>query len=195
MDYIEVFGAFTGLIYLYFEIEQKVWLWPLGVITSGFYIYIFFMSKFYADMSLQFYYLFISFYGWYHWLHGGNKQQKAKLQVSRITPQLTIYLSAITIAIFIVLEFVLIYFTDSPIPTGDAFTTALSITATWMLARKIIEHWYLWIIANTVSLGLYLYKELYPTSLLFFFNTIMSVVGYLQWKTKLQQYEKNKQQT
>jgi nicotinamide mononucleotide transporter len=90
-------------------------------------------------------------------------------------------LVAITIVIFALLVYVLINFTDSPVPMGDAFTTALSITATWMLARKILDMWWVWMVVNAVSLGLYIYKGLYPTSVLFFFYFTMSIVGYLQW--------------
>ena len=83
--------------------------------------------------------------------------------------------------LFYLIALVLRDYTDSPVPYGDAFTTALSITATWMLARKIIEHWWIWVVVNSVSLGLYIYKGLYPTSGLFFFYAHMSVVGYYQW--------------
>ena len=74
-NYIEVLGFATALIYLYFSIKQKIWLWPFGIATSAFYIYVFFMSKFYADMGLQVYYLVISFYGWYNWLYGKKKAE------------------------------------------------------------------------------------------------------------------------
>lgn len=185
MDFIEIFGAITGLIYLYFEVKQKIWLWPLGIITSSFYIYIFFTSKFYADMGLQVYYLIISIYGWYHWLHGNNKTQKEELSITRIKPKTIFATSCITVLLFVALYQILSKLTDSPIPIGDAFTTALSITATWMLAQKIIEHWYLWVVINAVSLALYIYKGLYPTSVLFLFYTVMSVVGYFQWKKRI----------
>ncbi|PLW98912.1 MAG: nicotinamide riboside transporter PnuC, partial [Marinilabiliales bacterium] len=62
-NYIEVFGTISGLIFLYLEIKESVWLWPLGIITSATYIYVFFVSKFYADMGLQVYYVVISIYG------------------------------------------------------------------------------------------------------------------------------------
>jgi nicotinamide mononucleotide transporter len=75
-NYIELLGAVTGLIYIYLEIKQNIWLWPLGIVTSAFYIYVFFDSKFYADMGLQVYYLAISVYGWWHWLYGGDPSKK-----------------------------------------------------------------------------------------------------------------------
>lgn len=181
-NYIELIGAITGLIYLYLEIKQRVWLWPIGIITSAFYIYIFYVSKFYADMGLQFYYLIISIYGWYHWLFGGKTEVKNSLPVTATPKSIYLPLIAVSIVMFFLIRYILLDFTDSPVPTGDAFTTALSITATWMLARKYIEHWYVWVVVNAVSLGLYVYKGLYPTSVLFVFYTTMSVVGYFQWK-------------
>ncbi|MEY1639743.1 nicotinamide riboside transporter PnuC [Tenuifilum osseticum] len=181
-NYIELIGAITGLIYLYLEIKQRVWLWPLGIITSAFYIYIFYESKFYADMGLQFYYLFISIYGWYHWLFGGAVKAKNSLPVTNTPKSNYLPLLAASVAFFVIIRYILVHYTDSPVPTGDAFTTALSIIATWMLARKYIEHWWLWVVVNSVSLALYLYKGLYPTSVLFVFYTTMSVVGYYQWK-------------
>lgn len=181
-NYIEILGAVSGLIYLYLEIKENIWLWPLGIITSTFYIYIFFVSKFYADMGLQFYYLGVSAYGWWHWVRGGAKSSTGILPVTRLKLNLAIKLFAVTSLLFILLVYILKEFTDSPVPYGDAFTTALSITATWMLARKIIEMWWIWVVVNAVSLGLYLYKGLYPTSVLFVFYTSMSVVGYLQWR-------------
>lgn len=185
-NYIEVLGAVTGLIYLYLEIKQNIWLWPLGIITSAFYIYVFFTSKFYADMGLQVYYLVISIYGWWHWLYGGDPLGKEELPIGRTSLKIWVNLFLVSIALFGVMAFVLVNFTDSPVPYGDAFVTALSITATWMLARKLIEQWWIWVVVNIVSLGLFIWKELYPTSILFFFYFTMSVVGYYQWKKEME---------
>ncbi len=180
--YIEIIGAVTGILFLYLEIKQNMWLWPVGIITSVLYIYIFFITKFYADMSLQFYYVGVSIYGWWNWLRGSQSNDSELLPIKRLAAKLGFRLLAITVVVFALLTFILIRFTDSPVPVGDAFTTALSITATWMLAHKILDMWWLWMVANAVSLGLYLYKGLYPTSVLFLFYFSMSIVGYLQWK-------------
>jgi nicotinamide mononucleotide transporter len=67
----------------------------------------------------------------------------------------------------------------------DSLTTALSITATWMLAKKIIEHWLIWIFVDLLSAGLYIYKELWPTVILFLIYTFMALIGYLEWKKHL----------
>ncbi len=182
---IEVFGALTGLVYLYFSIRQKIWLWPLGIFTSAVYIYVFFASKFYADMGLQVYYLGISIYGWVHWLHGGGGEGQDSLPVSRTSLRMAAWMVLATLAMFIILAVILERFTDSPLPCWDAFTTAASITATWMLARKILENWLVWILVDAVSLGLYLYKGLYPTVGLFAVYTVMAFKGYREWRKDL----------
>lgn len=182
-NYIEILGALSGLIYLFFSIRQLVWLWPLGIISSLFYTYIFFTAKFYADMGLQVYYFFISFYGWYNWIYG--KTGDSGLPVKKASYVLLIILIILTFIITFIIAGVLTNYTDSPLPFWDALTTAGGIVATWMLARKIIEHWLFWIIIDAISMGLYIYKGLYPTSILFFVYFTMAAIGYINWKKDL----------
>ena len=160
-------------------------MWPLGLISSSLYIIIFLNSKFYADMSLQFYYVAISIYGWYYWTRGGKTNKKEDVPITKLNlKQILIYLIA-SIVLFAIYSEILIRYTDSPIPYWDSFTTSLSIVATFMLSRKIIEQWLIWIIVDAVSLGLYINKQLYPTAILFAFYTILALVGYLQWRKSL----------
>lgn len=133
-------------------------------------------------MSLQGYYLLISIYGWYHWAKGTRKSNSDKLPVTRIKSVTAIYLLFIFILLWLSIAIILIHFTDSDVPWGDAFTTAGSIVATWMLARKILEHWIIWIIVDAVSVGLYLFKDMYPTVLLYFIYTLIAVYGFFHWK-------------
>jgi len=184
--WVEVSGTVTGLAYLYFSIRQSILTWPLGLLSSVLYVYVFFVSKFYADMGLQFYYVVISIYGWYAWLHGnGKNNHHGELKVSRTSFGLWIKLFVANLVLYVVIAYILINFTDSPVPYWDSFTTALSIVATWMLARKKIEHWLLWVIIDSVSLGLYIYKGLYATTFLFFVYTVMAVVGFVEWRKDL----------
>ncbi|HKK42507.1 MAG TPA: nicotinamide riboside transporter PnuC [Bacteroidales bacterium] len=201
-NYIEVFGAVTGILYVFLEIRQTIWLWPVGIVTSAVYIWVFFTSKFYADMSLQVYYLVISCLGWYWWMKGstaqrqngagmegknrrkGNKE-KEELPVSRIGLNLSILLLVVFLLLYGPMWFILSHFTDSPVPVWDSFITSLSIIATWMLARKIYEHWYLWIIVNFVSSVLFIVKGLYPTVILYIIYGIMSFAGLRAWHRSL----------
>ena len=88
------------------------------------------------------------------------------------------------LALFALLYYVLHYFTDSPIPAGDAFTTAVGIVATWMLARRIVEHWIFWIVVNCVSVYLYYLRGLYPTMFLYICFAILAAAGLYTWKKK-----------
>jgi len=189
-NYIEVLGSVFGLLYILFSIKQNIWCWPVGFITSALYIYVFFTTKFYADMGLQVYYLIMSLYGWYHWMFGAKSKKQDDLKIIRTSFKLGIILFAINAVIFALIAYILVHYTDSEIPYWDAFTTSASFIATWMLARKMIEHWILWIIVDSVSLGLYIYKGLYPTVILFAVYTILAVLGYIEWKKAIQKQSK-----
>ena len=182
-NWIEVFGAVTGIIFVFLEIRQNLWLWPVGIVTSAVYIWVFFKGKLYADMSLQGYYLVISVLGWYWWLKGaGRRVQGNGLKVRRINTRLALALLIVFIILFFVMYLLLSRFTDSPVPAADSFVTSLSIIATWMLARKIYEHWYLWIVVNSVSCVLFFSRDLYATVLLYALYCIMSFAGLQVWK-------------
>lgn len=183
--WIEIFGVVTGIIYVILEVKQNRLLWPLGLLSSAIYVYIFFNGKFYADMGLQVYYVLISIYGWYYWSRGGERSGSGELPVVRGNRKQLFILSLIFTVSWIGIYFLLDKLTDSTVPLGDSFTTALAIVATWMLARKIIEHWFLWIVANLVSIALYIYKGLYPTVILYVVYTAMAVYGYLEWKKSI----------
>ena len=180
MEYIEIAGAVIGLLYLYLEYRASVYLWPVGVIMPLFYIYIFFVSRFYADMGINIYYLFASIYGWIRW--NKSASQKQGLAITHMPFRYwSVALPALSI-LFAGIAWILIRFTDSPVPFGDSFTTALSIVAMWMLANKYIEQWGLWIVVNVVSCALYAWKGLYPTALLYVVYSIVPVFGYFKWK-------------
>ena len=183
-NWIELAGSVLSIIYLYLSIKQRVSLWIFGFLCSLLYVVVFFQSKFYADMSLQFYYLGVSVFGWISW-KAGKPENRKELPVKRTTPLSGAIILVIALVLYFLYYFILSEYTDSPLPKADAFTTALSIVATWMLARKMIEHWWLWIIVDSVSAGLYFYKALYPTAILFVIYTIMAIIGYRQWKKSL----------
>ena len=183
---IEVLGTILGLLYIFFSIRQHILTWPTGLFTSLLYTVVFFQSGFYADMGLQVYYVAISIYGWYYWLKGGKKTgQSNVVPVIRVQQKLWPKLIVATIFFYAIILFILIRYTNSTVPVMDSLTTALSITATWMLAKKYIEHWIIWIFVDLISAGLYIYKDLWPTVILFIVYTIMAVLGYIEWKKDL----------
>ncbi len=185
-NYVEVLGVVTSLIYLYFSVRQIIWLWPFGILSSVLFTWIFFSSRFYADMGLQVYYVGISIYGWIYWLRGSNRDSpREKLAVTRISRKQIWMLTLIGMALFFGIVAILKFFTDSDVPWGDGFTTAASIVATWMLARKILEHWLVWILVDFVAAALYFYKGLHPSFVLYVIYAVIAVFGYIQWKREL----------
>ena len=188
-NWIEIVGVTTGLAYIYLSVKQNIWCWLFGIISSALYLFVFFNSKIYADMLLQAYYVVMGVYGWIHWAGADRLDKKTQVPVLRLNLKEAIGLLAVTLVLFVGIALFLIYFTDSTIPWIDAFTTSFSFTATWMLARKILEHWLIWVVVNTVSIALYFYRGLYPTIILFVILTILAVIGYIEWK---KEWEKGK---
>lgn len=184
-NFIEVLGAVLGLVYIFFSIRQNIWTWPVGLLTSALYVYVFLVSKFYADMALQVYYVGVSIYGWYYWLKG-KPDRKDHLPVSHTPKKLWLLLAVVSVALFLLIAFVLKNYTDSPVPLGDSLTTALSLVATWMLARKYLEHWLIWVFVDFFLAILYAFKSLWPTVILFVVYTVMAVLGYWSWKKSLE---------
>ncbi|HEY3372666.1 MAG TPA: nicotinamide riboside transporter PnuC [Prolixibacteraceae bacterium] len=186
-NYIELLGAILGFAYIFFSIRQNILTWPVGLLTSVLYIWVFFDSKLYADMGLQMYYVVVSIYGWYEWVKGKSPVLETKeiLKVNRLSRRLGFVLAVASLLIFMLMWYVLKNYTDSPVPFGDSLATSLSIVATWMLARKILEHWLVWIFVDAFSIGLFWYKGLHPTVILFVVYTFMAVVGFIEWKKEL----------
>ncbi len=193
-NYFEIFGAVTGIIYVFLEIRQNIWLWPVGILTSAVYIFVFFTSKFYADMSLQVYYLVISILGWYWWVRGrksgsGSESEsdpkQAELRVTRLKLTTGVKIAIVFIVLYAIMWMILTKFTDSPVPAWDSFITSLSVVATWMLARKIYEHWYLWVIVNMVSAFIFFARGLYPTMVLYIVYGLMSFAGLIEWRKSI----------
>lgn len=180
-NWLELTGTLFSFVYLYLSVKQKAGLWIFGFLSAALYAIVFFQSGIYALMSIQFYYLVVSVYGWISWKKGKTAKENT-FPVRRTEKKHALALGLFSLILIVLFYLTLKYLTDSTVPLLDAFTSALSVTATWMLARKRIEHWLIWIVVDSVSVGLYIYLNLYATAFLFSVFTIMAIVGYLQWK-------------
>lgn len=187
LNALEIIGACIGLLYLYLEYRANVWLWPVGIVMSLFYVVIFFHGKFYADAAVYLYYIGANVYGLVAWLRSKDNQkgESVPLRIVHTPKRQILPLALVSAALWLAIFLVLRRFTDSPVPWGDAFTTALSVVAMWMLAQKQLEQWLLWVVVNAVSLCLYVWKGLYPTAVLFAVYTAVAVMGYFNWKKEM----------
>ena len=191
MDLLELFGVIIGLLYLYFEYKGSIYLWIVGIIMPIIYIKIYYDAGLYADMGCNIYYLLASFYGLAVWMLPGrktknlseeNSKQKKELKITHVPLKYWFPQAIISIVVFFIMVYVLKAYTNSNVPYWDSFTTTLSIIGMWQLARKYIEQWITWIAVDAVSVGLYCYKGLYLTAILFFIYTLISFAGYFKWQ-------------
>jgi len=190
---LEAAGLIASLVYLFYSIREKVWLWPWGILASLLSLWVFYSSRLYADMGLQFYYLSISAYGWWYWMRRSDRGDESKVDVAikKLRALLLVKLFVVGALLYGTILYALLCvpamldIASSDMPYLDALTTAASIVATWMLARKYIDHWLFWIAIDLLSMFMYLYKGLYFYSILFLVYTIGAVVGYLEWQKAL----------
>jgi nicotinamide mononucleotide transporter len=189
-NYVEIIGTICGLFYIWLSVKQNIALWSVGILSSALYIVVFYKNQLYADMSLNLYYLLVSVYGWIHWKKKKNTETKQTLQISELNLWNWIEYLGLSIVLTLALYWILknvpqkLGFSPSSIPFWDALVTAGSITATWMLARKVLEQWLWWIVIDAISIAMFIYKELYFTSFLFLVYTIMAVWGYFEWRNE-----------
>lgn len=179
MEYLEITGAVVGLIYLWLEYRASIWLWLTSIIMPAIYIFVYYDAGFYAYMGLNIYYLAAGIYGWVAWRR--KKDSGAAPAITRTPHRYILPLAAVAAAAFAAIAALLVNCTDSPVPYGDAFTTALSIAGLWMLARKYVEQWLVWLVVDVISTILYIRQGLYPTAVLYALYSAIAVAGYFKW--------------
>lgn len=185
MNPIEYIAALFGGVSVYLSVRQNIWSWPTAIVNVGLYTLVFYKSRLYADMGLQVVYVVISFYGWYEWLYGGKN--RTELKVSRTSRRLGTLLAAIGVVSAFVLGTVFHRTTNAALPFLDSATTSTSLVAQWMMTKKLLENWIVWVAVDVVYIGMFIYKSLYVTSLLYFVFLVLSVMGYRQWKATLRE--------
>jgi nicotinamide mononucleotide transporter len=172
-----------GVLAVWLTVRQNIWCWPTGLVNVGLYIFVFGQARLYADMGLQVVYVILCLYGWYEWLHGG--EDRGVLRVSR-SPRLQLMALGLGgVAFATGLGTWLARHTDAAIPAWDASTTSFSLVAQYLQTRKRIENWILWIAVDVVYVGMYVYKQLYPTAGLYAVFLVLAVLGLRQWRGTL----------
>ena len=188
MNYLEIIGTLLGIVYLYLEYRASAWLWVASIAMPAVYLGVYYEAGLYADFGISVYYILASVYGLVCWLRNRGSDNGSMEQPLRIgyTPgKVWLPVAAIGTVLFIAIGIMLSRFTDSTVPWADAATTALSIVAMWMLARKYVEQWIVWIVADAGCAALYAYKDLWFTAALYLAYAVVAVFGYREWKRKM----------
>lgn len=184
VDIYELIGFITGIVCVYLVVRQNIWNWPIAIVNTIFYAIVFYQARLYADMGLQGIYFILSVYGWYEWLYGGKN--KSRLTVTRISIGEALTLSFISVGGTTGLGYFLSRFTNADLPFWDAGTTVVSLCAQFLMARKKIENWILWISVDIVYVGMYYYKGLYLTMVLYSVFLVLAVMGLMAWYKSMQ---------
>lgn len=192
---IEILGFVVGLLYLWWEYHADSKMWFASIVMPCFSMWIYFSKGLYADFSINIYYLVIAVYGYIVWTRNNRRiassqdapaseeaSEKSSLPISHTPPRMVLLCAVAAILLWALLYLGLNYLTDSTVPLADAFTTALSIVGMWMLARKYIEQWIVWILVDAVCVFLYVYKGIYFYAVLYFIYTVIAIFGYRKWR-------------
>jgi len=179
---LEVMAAVFGVISVYLSTRQNIWSWPTAIVNVALYAFVFYQGRLYGQMGLQPIYLALSVYGWYQWLHGG--EQRTELRVSRASSRLLGALGALNLALWLALAAVLRQ-TDAALPWLDALLTTTSLVAQWMMTRKILENWLVWIALDVVYVPMFISQGLYATALLYAAFLVLALMGFVEWRRSL----------
>jgi nicotinamide mononucleotide transporter len=185
MSPLEIVGVVLGVLMVWMFVRENIWAWPVGLVDSGIYVWIYYSSKLYSDAILQVVYCVIFAYGWWHW--GLGRGTKAELPVTRMRLRALfawIALGALATAAWGELMH---RKTDAALPHWDAFILVFGLIAQWWQARKRLENWIAWVVIDGVGIGVYWAKDLRPTAALYALFLAMAVAGHIAWRKSLLQ--------
>jgi nicotinamide mononucleotide transporter len=183
-SWAELIGAVLGVSMVVCNIKEIHWGWPLAFVSSAMYFLVFWGSKLFGDASLQIFFAVMATWGWWQWLRGVRIDGSA-LKIQTLSKGNTIKLIALCAILWLATGLFLLKFTTTDVPWWDAFPTALSIVATFLLGRKYIENWPMWIVVNIVGIALFAYKGLWLTVGLYVVFAIMAGIGWQAWRAQL----------
>ncbi|WP_297574768.1 nicotinamide riboside transporter PnuC [uncultured Deefgea sp.] len=181
MSTIEIFGFVISLLAIYLATRQHRLTWPLQMIASLLYVYLFLEVHLYGESLLQLVYAGMAAYGFYHWR---SQTHHADFKVERLTRKEWLYINVIGIALLLLVAQFQVQFLPTDVPYLDSSVFIFGLIAQWMQARKKIENWLYWIVLDIISAGIYWYKDLHLTAVLYLILTVLAITGWLNWRKK-----------
>jgi len=185
--WLDILGTITGLVYIYQEYKASIYLWLTGIIMPVIYIFVYLDAHLYADFGMQVYYVLAAVYGFLTWQwnkfmkKGDGSRHTDELPITHMPLRAVIPAVAVFLVMWVGIYYILILFTNSTVPVLDSFGNALSIIGLWALARKYVEQWLIWIVADIELSALYVYKDIPFTAMLYALYVVIAVAGYRKW--------------
>ncbi|MBN2431656.1 MAG: nicotinamide mononucleotide transporter [Acidobacteria bacterium] len=180
MSLLEAAATLFGFICVVLTIRQNIWCWPAGLVQVTLYIPVFYAARLYSDMLLHAIYVLMQFYGWYNWLYGGP--ERGLLPVAWLRPAGRLFWALAAVGGTVGLGTSMDRWFGADLPYWDAATTVLSLMAQWLMAKKIMESWLMWITVDILAVGIYYYKALYLTCGLYAVFLVLATLGFLEWR-------------
>lgn len=183
MDTLELVAVAFGVLSVWLSTREHIASWPTALVNTALYLVIFQRAQIYANSALQGVYFVLSCYGWWAWKYGGTT--RTGVVVTRTSPRLALTLAAIAATAAVSIGAGLARFTDAALPWLDAGTTAVSLVAQWMMTRKLLENWLIWIAVDVVYIAMYFSQGLRLTAGLYAAFLVLATLGYFSWRKSL----------
>ena len=183
--WLDIVTTVLGLAYILLEYKASVWMWLVGFLMQALGIVLYYQKGLYADCGMEFYYLAMTMYGWWRWMKPKADSQKP-IAISYFPRKLVLPWLLIIGAVWAIIYWLLVTFTNSNVPLADSFTTALSIVGIWALAHKYLEQWFIWIAVDVVTCVLYFYKDIPFKACLYGLYVVIAIMGWFKWRRMCQ---------
>lgn len=182
---LDLTALIVGLVYLLLEYRASIYVWIAGIIMPAVDLFLYWDAGLYGDFGLAVYYLLASIYGFIAWKFWKKESTTEEMPITRFPMRLLLPVTVVFLVVWGVVWAFLQYWTNSTVPVTDSLTNALSIIGMWMLARKYVEQWIVWIVADAIYVWLYAYKGLPFKASLYTFYIIIAFFGIRAWKQKM----------
>ena len=195
--WLDIVTTVLGLAYILLEYRASLWMWVVGFAMQALGIVLYYQKGLYADCGMEFYYLSMTVYGYWKWVRGNQRDRSfdtsadssdpqppnlGGLEITHIPLRLLVRWSVIMAAVWALIYWLLVTYTNSNVPLADSFTTALSLIGIWALAHKYLEQWFIWIAVDVVTSILYFYKDIPFKASLYALYVIIAIFGYMKWR-------------
>ena len=183
LQWWEILAVVMAVVYLVLAIRQNIWCWVAAAVSTLLYLFIMYQARLYMESVLQVFYLVMAAYGWHQWRRGGPDGNELKVSTWPLRYHL-FAIGLVLILVFISGE-LLTRYSNAALPFLDSLTTWGAVVATFMVTRKILENWIYWFVIDSVSIALYLNRDLFFTAALFTVYLVMIVIGYRTWRASI----------
>ena len=182
VHWLEIVTTVLGLIYIWLEYRASIWLWVVGIVMPAMQVYLYWSHGLFAFAALTCYYTLAAVYGLAVWKFRKTRKTHQPLPIVYMPRRLYVSSGVAIMALWTATYYLLIKFTDSPVPTLESLTNAFSIVGLWALSRKFLEQWFFWIVANTLGCIIYIQTDMPYYVFLYGLYNVIAVAGYFKWK-------------